>query len=179
MVLAKARRGSIENDPIVVLAEQIPLQVVGLIRELATLRREHPEATPISPQQNARPDIVFAQAVDDFDRWQAGIGSDNCTRGVAQELRKLSARYEHVFDSAPNFATLWKCCDAGPCRLFTRKGLQLKTCGEAAEVFGAYRDKSVSEAALFHYQVSLMLGTNWSDILQARLSPYCRYRSIF
>jgi ATP-dependent exoDNAse (exonuclease V) beta subunit len=144
---------AIENDPIVVLAEQIPLQVVGLIRELATLRREHPEATPISPQQNARPDIVFAQAVDDFDRWQAGIGNDNCTRGVAQELRKLSARYEHVFDSAPNFATLWTFCDAGPCRLFTRKGLQLKTYGEAVEVFGAYRDESVSEAALFHYQV--------------------------
>ena len=36
-----------------------------------------------------------------------GIGNDNCTLGVAQELRKLSARYEHVFDSAPNFATLW------------------------------------------------------------------------
>jgi CRISPR-associated exonuclease Cas4 len=144
---------AIENDPIVVLAEQIPLQVVGLVRELATLRREHPEATPISPQQNARPDIVFAQAVDDFDRWQAGIGSDNCARGVAQELRRLSARYEHVFDSAPNFSTLWKCCDAGSCRLFTRKGLQLKTYGEAAEVFGAYLGESVSETALFHYQV--------------------------
>jgi ATP-dependent exoDNAse (exonuclease V) beta subunit len=73
-----------EDDPIVVLAEQIPLQVVGLIRELATLLRKHPEATPISPQQNARPDIVFMQAVDDFDRWQAGIGNDDRSRGVAE-----------------------------------------------------------------------------------------------
>src|SRR5882724_3041671 len=153
---------AIENDPIVVLAEQIPLQVVGLIRELATLRREHPEATPISPQQNARPDIVFAQAVDDFDRWQAGIGNENCARGIVLELRNLSARYEHVFDSAPNFATLWRFCDAGPCRLFTRKGLQLKTYAEAAEVFGAYRDESVSEAALFHYQV---VADAWNELI--------------
>lgn len=37
-----------EDDPIVVLAEQIPLQVVDLIRELAGLRRKHPDAQPIA-----------------------------------------------------------------------------------------------------------------------------------
>lgn len=153
---------AIEDDPIVVLAEQIPLKVVGLIRELAMLRREHPEATPISPQQNARPDIAFAQAVDDFDRWQAGIGSDNCARGIAQELRKLSTRYENVFESEPHFATLWRLCEAGPCRLFTRKGLQLKTYVEAAEIFGAYPDESASEAVLFHYQVVV---DAWNELI--------------
>jgi CRISPR-associated exonuclease Cas4 len=153
---------AIEDDPIVVLAEEIPLKVVGLIRELAMLRREHPEATPISPQQNARPDIAFAQAVDDFDRWQAGIGSDNCARGIAQELRKLSTRYEHVFDSEPHFSKLWRLCDAGPCRLFTRKGLQLKTYVEAAEIFGAYPDESASEDVLFHYQVVV---DAWNELI--------------
>ena len=37
------------NDPIVVLAREIPLKVVQLIRELADLRREHPDAIPTTP----------------------------------------------------------------------------------------------------------------------------------
>lgn len=144
--------GAIEDDPIAVLAEEIPLKVVDLIRELAILRREHPEATPIPPLHSARPDIVFAQAVDDFYRWQTNIDNDNCVREIARELRRLSARYERVFDSAPDFATLWRLCDAGPCRLFA-KGLQLKTYVDAAEIFGAHSGESASEAAIQHYQI--------------------------
>lgn len=147
-----AEGGAIEDDPIVVLAEEIPLKVVDLIRELAMLRREHPEAAPIPPPQGARPDIVFTQAVDDFYRWQTNIDNDNCVRGIAHELRRLSARYEQVFDSSLDFATLWRLCDAGPCRLFA-KGLQLKTYVEAAEIFGAHPGESASEAAIQHYQI--------------------------
>jgi ATP-dependent exoDNAse (exonuclease V) beta subunit len=152
---------AIEDDPIVVLAEEIPLKVVDLIRELALLRREHPEATPIPPSQNARPDIGFAQAVDDFYRWQANIDNDNCVRGIAQELRRLSARYERVFDRAPDFATLWRLCDAGPCRLFA-KGLQLKTYVDAAEIFGAHPDESASEAAVQNYQI---VANAWNELI--------------
>jgi ATP-dependent exoDNAse (exonuclease V) beta subunit len=59
---------AIADDPIVVLAQEIPLEVVGLIRELAILRRKHPDAAPIPPVSNARPDVTFVQTADDFDR---------------------------------------------------------------------------------------------------------------
>ena len=113
---------AIEDDPIVVLAEQIPLQVVDLIRELAILRRKHPDAAPIPPAQSTRPDIVFVQAVDDFDRWQASIGNDNCGTGNCSRTATALARDMNVFSTAhPDFATLWELCDAGPCRLFTKR----------------------------------------------------------
>jgi hypothetical protein len=152
---------AIEDDPIVVLAEKIPLKVVGLIHELAKLRRDHPDAAPILPLQSARPDIVFAQSVHDFYRWQSSIDNDNCVRGVAHELRRLSARYERIFDNEPDFATLWQLCDAGPCRLFTKE-LQLKTYLEAAESFGAYPEESVSPAAIQHYQTVF---DAWSELI--------------
>ncbi|MCW2086193.1 UNVERIFIED_ORG: CRISPR-associated exonuclease Cas4 [Bradyrhizobium japonicum] len=157
----KLAEGAIEDDPIVVLAEQIPLKVVELIRELAMLRRKHPEASPVPPSQGARPDIVFNQAVDDFYRWQTQIDNDTCVRGIAQELRRLSARYEHVFDDAPDFANLWRLCDAGPCRLFA-KGLQLKSYADAAEVFGAYPGESASASAIQHYQT---ISDAWNELI--------------
>jgi ATP-dependent exoDNAse (exonuclease V) beta subunit len=153
---------AIEDDPIVVLAEKIPLEVVDLIRELATLRRKHPEAAPISPPQNARPDIAFVQAVDDFYRWQASKENDSCALGIARELRQLSARYDGVFDTVPDFASLWRLCDAGPCRLLVGKGLQLKTYAEAAEVFGAYPGESGSEAAMRQYE---KVPNAWNELI--------------
>jgi ATP-dependent exoDNAse (exonuclease V) beta subunit len=152
---------AIEDDPIVVLAEQIPLKVVDLIRELAMLRRKHPEAAPILPPEDARPDIVFVQAVDDFGRWETSVANDKCARGIAQELRRLATRYEHVLDSQPEFATLWQLCEPGSCRLFG-KGLQLRTYVESAEVFGAYPGESASETALHHYQVVV---DAWNELI--------------
>jgi CRISPR-associated exonuclease Cas4 len=153
---------AIDTDPIVVLAEEIPLKVVDLIRDLALLRRKHPDAIPIAPAQNTRPDIVFMQAVDDFDRWQATGSNDRWAKEIAQELRRLSSRYENVFQRSPGFATLWRLCDAGPCRLFTKKGLQLKTYVEAAEVFGAYPDESVSDGIVEHYRA---VADGWNELI--------------
>jgi CRISPR-associated exonuclease Cas4 len=153
---------AIEGDPIVVLAEEIPLQVVDLIRELAILRRKHPDATPISPPKNTRPDIAFVQAVDDFDRWRSNTGTDKWAREIAQELRRLVSRYADVFAVTPDFATLWRLCEAGHCRLFTRKGLQLKGYEEAARDFGAYRDEAASDAALAHYEI---VNNAWNELI--------------
>ncbi|MDF2119240.1 UvrD-helicase domain-containing protein [Roseiarcaceae bacterium H3SJ34-1] len=153
---------AVNSDPIVVLAEEIPLKVVDLIRELALLRRKHPDAIPIPPIPNTRPDIVFMQAVDDFDRWQAKGSNDRSANEIAQELRRLTSRYEDVFLSTPDFATLWRLCDAGPCRIFTKKGLQLKTYAEAAEVFGAYHDESVSDGILEQYRA---VSDAWNELI--------------
>jgi ATP-dependent exoDNAse (exonuclease V) beta subunit len=153
---------AVEGDPIVVLAEEIPLQVVGLIRELAFLRRKHPDAAPVPPTQNARPDIAFVQAVGDFDRWQSSVGTDNWAQAVAQELLVLAARFANTFASTPDFAALWRLCKPGHCRLFTRKGLQLKEYDEAAQVFGAYRNEAADGATLAQYKV---VSDAWSELI--------------
>jgi CRISPR-associated exonuclease Cas4 len=138
------------DDPIVVLAQEIPLKVVGLIRDLAILRREHPDAAPVPPVSNARPDISFAQAVDDFDRWQSAAGHDRWAHGIAQEFRKLAKRYTDTFVTRLDFASLWNLCDAGSSRLFD-KGLQLIPYDEAAQKFGAYHEETGSDDAIAQY----------------------------
>jgi CRISPR-associated exonuclease Cas4 len=152
---------AIADDPIVVLAQEIPLEVVGLIRELAILRRKHPDAAPIQPVSNTRPDITFVQAVDDFDRWQSSAQRDRWAHEIAQELRKLAARYTDTFVTIPDFAALWKLCDAGRSRLFD-KGLQLISYDEAAQRFGAYREEGDDAEAIARYQV---VNDAWNELV--------------
>jgi CRISPR-associated exonuclease Cas4 len=152
---------AIADYPIVVLAQEIPLEVVGLIRELAILRRKHPDAAPIQPVSNTRPDITFVQAVDDFDRWQSSAQRDRWAHEIAQELRKLAARYTDTFVTIPDFAALWKLCDAGRSRLFD-KGLQLISYDEAAQRFGAYREEGDDAEAIARYQV---VNDAWNELV--------------
>jgi len=141
------------GDPIVVLARQTPLQVVALIRELALLRRKHPEAVPALPAPGRRPDIDFVQAVDDFDRRQASAAPDQWARAVAQELRKLAAQYTDAFLTTPDFAGLWSLCDAGRSRLFGKgKGLELVPYDEAAQGFGAYHEETAGADTIARYE---------------------------
>lgn len=153
---------AIEGDPIIVLAEQIPLKVVELIRELAFLRRKHPEAAPIAPPQGGRPDISFAQAADDFDRWQASVEDRRFLPQMSAEFQRLAARYMGTFERPADFATLWGLCDAGQSRLFTTKGLQLKTYGEISESFGAYREETPSDDELEHFEA---VSRAWEDLI--------------
>jgi CRISPR-associated exonuclease Cas4 len=152
---------AIADDPIVVLAQEIPLEVVGLIRELAILRRKHPDATPVQPVSNARPDITFVQAVDDFDRWQSSAERDKWAHEIALELRKLAARYTDTFVIIPDFAALWKLCDAGRSRLFD-KGLQLFSYDEAAQRFGAFREEGDDAEAIARYQI---VSDAWNELV--------------
>jgi ATP-dependent exoDNAse (exonuclease V) beta subunit len=153
---------ALEGDPITVLAEQIPLQVVDLVRELAILRRKRPDAQPISPPSDARPDIDFVQAVDDFDRWNAGVGEDTWGREIAHELHRLAARYQNCIDGHPDFGTLWRLCDPGSGRLFARKGLQLKTYDEAARGFGARRNDFGNDSGRALYET---VNDAWSELI--------------
>ncbi|UCI23008.1 UvrD-helicase domain-containing protein (plasmid) [Mesorhizobium sp. B2-1-8] len=151
-----------EGDPIVVLAEEIPLQVVDLIRELANLRRKHPDAQPILPSAGARPDIDFVQAVDDFDRWQVSAEPDKWLSDIAHELRELAQRYHDCLASKESFRALWRLCDPGTGRLFERKGLQLKTYDEAARGFGAHRNDVGSKDGRELYEIVV---TAWSELV--------------
>jgi ATP-dependent exoDNAse (exonuclease V) beta subunit len=151
-----------EGDPIVVLAEEIPLQVVDLVRELAILRRKHPDAQPVSPPLDARPDIDFVQAVDDFDRWQASVGHGTWVREIARELRMLAARYQNCLADEPDFGVLWRLCGPGSGRLFGRKGLQLKTYDEAGSGFGAHRKAVGNDSGRAFYDVAK---DAWSELI--------------
>ena len=141
------------DDPIVVLAREIPLKVVQLIRELAILCRDHPDATPTPPAADARPDIAFVQAVDDFDRWHASAEQADWLHAIARELRTLAKRYTDTFVTPSDFAGLWKLCDAGGSRLFNKEGLELIPYDEAAQRFGAYREETGGDDAIAHYNV--------------------------
>jgi CRISPR-associated exonuclease Cas4 len=150
------------DDPIVVLAREIPLKVVRLIRELAILRREHPDAMPPPPAADARPDIAFVQAVADFDRWHASAEQTDWAHAIARELRTLATRYTDTFVPSPDFAELWKLCDAGGSRLFDKEELELIPYHEAAERFGAYRDETGSDDAIAHYNI---VCDAWSELV--------------
>ena len=77
------------------------------------------------------------------------IGNDSCTRGVAQELRKLSARYEHVFDSAPNFANTLDVLRCWTLPIIRKEGFELSELrGCSGSLFGAYHGESASESAM-------------------------------
>jgi CRISPR-associated exonuclease Cas4 len=151
-----------EGDPIVVLAEEIPLQVVDLVRELANLRRKHPDAQPILPSASARPDIDFVQAVDDFDRWRVSAEPNKWLSDIAHELRGLAQRYQDCLASKEDFRTQWRLCDPGTGRLFERRGLQLKTYDEAARGFGAHRNDVGSNAGRELYETVV---TAWSELV--------------
>lgn len=150
------------DDPIVVLAEEIPLQVVDLVRELAILRRKHPDAQPSPPPRNLRPDIDFVQTVDDFDRWRASVGDDTWAREIARELRRLAVQYQDCVAGDPDFRALWRLCDPGLGRLFGRKGLQLKEFDEAASGFGARRKDVANDSGRAFYEA---VKNSWSELI--------------
>jgi CRISPR-associated exonuclease Cas4 len=93
------------EDPVAILAEQLPPQVVELIRYLAILRRKYSQARPLRPKAGVRPDTDFVQAVDDFVRWQSGT-EDRWAMAIARELRTLASSYADSFAAVPDFATL-------------------------------------------------------------------------
>jgi CRISPR-associated exonuclease Cas4 len=151
-----------EDDPIVVLAEEIPLEVVELVRELAILRRKHPNARPISPAPEVRPDIDFVQVVDDFVRWSSGIAQDGWPRQIAQELTRLAAQYQGCLADHADFRSLWRLCDPRSRRLFGRKGLQLKTYDDAANDFGAHTSELGIDAGRTLYEA---VDHAWSQLI--------------
>lgn len=153
---------ALDGDPVVVLAEEIPLEVVGLVRELAFLRRKHPDAIPIQPAEGSRPDIAFVQAVDDFDRWQVSSAEDPWSRNIAIELRRLASHHADALKTKPDFASLWRLCDTSQSRLFTKDGLKLRPYIDAAESLGAYADEEANDDAMRLYGVA---SDAWNDLI--------------
>lgn len=153
---------AVVEDPIVVLAEEIPLQVVELVRELAMLRRKHPEARPVPPRASGRPDIDLIQAVDAFTRWQAGSGQRDWLEAIEWELRRLTTPYADCLSRTGSFASMWRLCAPGSSSLFVGKGLELATFDDMAQACGAYPEEVGSDEGRMLYDA---IATAWNGLI--------------
>jgi ATP-dependent exoDNAse (exonuclease V) beta subunit len=96
------------DDPVVVLSQHDPLNVVDLIKDLADLKRDHPRAGTPRADFSLRPDIELVEAIDEFVRWFSGNPDENRTAALLDDLRVLSEFYFDCFRSEPSFRDLWR-----------------------------------------------------------------------
>ncbi|TIP11325.1 exodeoxyribonuclease V subunit beta [Mesorhizobium sp.] len=103
----KLDRDADDNDPIAVLAKDDPLRIVERIRELAVLRRAHPDATAPTPHGADHPELSFADAVSEFARWYATNPGDSWTADLINSLERL-ADFFVTGAEQKGFAGLWR-----------------------------------------------------------------------
>jgi ATP-dependent exoDNAse (exonuclease V) beta subunit len=96
------------DDPIVVLSQHDPLRVVGLVKDLADLKRHHPKAGTGRADFNRRIDVDLIDAIDAFVRWFSGNADENLTARLLDDLGTLSAFYFECFKTEPTFRELWR-----------------------------------------------------------------------
>jgi ATP-dependent exoDNAse (exonuclease V) beta subunit len=158
-----------EDDPIAVLSKDDPLKVVEIVRELAELKRRHPTATTAAPAFEARPDVDFSQAVDDFERWLATTPGERGTADLLGQLRTLTAFYGDALSSGPDFQTLWALAQspriaAMKYRSFDFKAYQRKTawvrsCGvEAGERYNEIAQQHFAAVELAYRELLGAIG---------------------
>lgn len=94
------------DDPIVIMARDAPQRVVGILQELAELRRKHPTAT-VSPLRGDRPDVELVAAVDAFARWYTGTRGERSTADLIAQLEQLAAFFAGALDGTRSFESLW------------------------------------------------------------------------
>jgi ATP-dependent exoDNAse (exonuclease V) beta subunit len=96
------------EDPVAVLSEHDPLEVVELIKKLADLKRKHPTARTVPTRLDHRTDIDFAEAVQGFARWFAAAPNEPRTARLVDDLQILASFYADCFRTKPSFRALWK-----------------------------------------------------------------------
>jgi ATP-dependent exoDNAse (exonuclease V) beta subunit len=96
------------DDPVAVLSEHDPLEVVELIKKLADLKRMRPTARTIPTRLDHRADIDFVEAVQGFVRWFAAAPNEPRTARLVDDLQVLASFYADCFKTKPSFRALWK-----------------------------------------------------------------------
>ena len=96
------------DDPVAVLSEHDPLEVVELIKKLADLKRMHPTARTIPTRLDHRTDIDFVEAVQGFARWFAASPDEPRTARLVDDLQVLSFFLCGLFQYEAELRALWK-----------------------------------------------------------------------
>ena len=96
------------GDPIATLSRDDPRRIVGTLQELARFRLRYRGARTPPADLGGRPDIDLVDAVADFRRWISSQPGEPKTLELVGELETLANFYAGSFDSAPDFATLWR-----------------------------------------------------------------------
>jgi ATP-dependent exoDNAse (exonuclease V) beta subunit len=137
-----------------VLAGHEPLKVVGLLRQLAHLRRSHPTARPRAVDLSRRLDLDFREAVDAFQRWLASSPGEPRTADLVGEMRRLADFFGDTLAGPCDFADLWRLAEPPRtgfmlARSLAWRGYSLR--GAWNSVAGAEGPR-LFEAAEAHYQ---------------------------
>jgi ATP-dependent exoDNAse (exonuclease V) beta subunit len=143
------------DDPVAVLSQHDPLQVVELIKKLADLKRAHPTARTMPVSLDRRTDIDFVEAVDGFARWFASRPDEPRTGRLLDDLQVLASFYADCFKVKPTFRDLWRLAHPPQLSSMTAGGSRLspyrcKTswkskCGaEAGERFNAEAERHIA-----------------------------------
>jgi ATP-dependent exoDNAse (exonuclease V) beta subunit len=96
------------DDPVAVLSEDDPLNVVELIKKLADLKRSHPAAKTMPVHLDHRTDINLVDAIDVFARWFGTRPAEPRTARLLDDLQVLASIYVDCFKTKPSFRDLWK-----------------------------------------------------------------------
>lgn len=106
-LIGRLSQSASSDDAVAVLSKDDPLHVAEVLKKLASLKREHPTAKTVPAQADARPDIDFCEAVDEFARWLARTKGEQKTSSIVADLEKLSTYYKDCFAHPPDFERLW------------------------------------------------------------------------
>jgi ATP-dependent exoDNAse (exonuclease V) beta subunit len=167
--------GHAADDPVVVLARQVPLDVVDLLRKLADMKRSHPMARAADPQFELRPDLVFTRAVADFEQWFAKTPGEPTTTDLLRQLRELESFYADCFESHPSFDRLWNLAHPPRLQIMTWNEYQLaryekksawdRSCG--AEAGPGYFDRASEYFLAADLAYQQLLGTVGAGLVHA------------
>lgn len=106
----RARLGPLAqgSDPIVILSQDQPQQVVRTLLELACFRRDHRTARPLTADFSARADLDLVEAVAEFRRWISRNPEEPGTADAVGQLEALAVFYGGCLESPPSIEQLWR-----------------------------------------------------------------------
>jgi ATP-dependent exoDNAse (exonuclease V) beta subunit len=107
-LIDRLSRGRHADDPVAVLSEDDPLNVVELIKKLADLKRSHPTAKTMPARLDHRTDINLVDAIDVFAGWFGTRPAEPRTARLLDDLQVLASIYADCFKTQPSFRDLWK-----------------------------------------------------------------------
>ncbi|MCI0631863.1 MAG: UvrD-helicase domain-containing protein, partial [Phycisphaerales bacterium] len=96
------------NDPVAVLSQHDPLEVVELVKKLADLKRTHPAAGTTPARLDHRTDIDFVEVINGFARWFATKPGEPRTARLLDDLQTIASFYADCFRVEPSFRDLWR-----------------------------------------------------------------------